>query len=110
MSKHNVVKLKLTAQRLEALNIGYLSVMQHVPEDGHDLLLLEHARELHARLSTMLLNDQQQYTLKLCGSEAMAFVQLWYQIPVQAGSLMQVVTGEIIKAIDKVSKQPKFIQ
>lgn len=109
MSKHNVVKHKLTAQRLEALSIAYLSVMRHVPEDGHELLLQEHARELLQRISTMLLSDQQKYTLKMNGSEAMAFMQLWYTIPVPAGSLEQVVIGEIIKTIDKASKQPRLM-
>lgn len=110
MAKHNVVKHKLNAQRMEALSLAYLSVMNHVPEDGHELLLHEHARELLCRISTMLLSDQQKYTLKMSGTEAMAFMQLWYTIPVAAGSLEQVVIGEMIKTIDKASKQPKLLR
>jgi len=104
----NKLKTKLLASWMDALYIGYLSsINAFEPEDAHELLLLEHAREILGRLSTQLLNDQQRYTLTLTGTEALAFLQWWSINPCESGSLIQVVVAELMKKIDLTAKAPK---
>lgn len=98
------LKMKLLQGWMEALYTAYVA-QEHLfkPENEHEELLLEHVRELLSRLSKQLGNDQEKYTLTLTGTEAMAFLQFWMIVPVERGSLIQVVIHHIIQHIDKKS-------
>lgn len=107
----NKLKIKLLHSWLEALCIAYMKAINSFqPEDPHEELLLEHAREIMATLSTRALADQAHYNITLTGTQAMAFLQFWMLIPLERGSLAQVTVSKIIAAIDRKSKQPKRIQ
>lgn len=105
------LKTKLPASWFAALyDAYYRAIKTFHPRDEHEKLLLEHARELCARLSMQLLNDQAKYTLTLTGAEALAFLQWWSINPHDSGSLEYVVVSELIKKIDLTAKAPKRLQ
>ena len=104
-------KIKLTKKQLQALLSLYGRIIEglEIPADDHGSLLFEHACELFNKLVGMGINRQDKYTLKLKGSAALAFLQLWKIIPVMAGSHEQVIIAEVIQIIDKVNAHAKII-
>lgn len=78
MDKKRNVRVRISHQRLEALT-GLCGDMlsEFVPGNDHQYLLREFLQELKLKLMLMARQPQQNYTLALCASEALAFYQLW---------------------------------
>ena len=105
------LKTKLKASFYGALYDAYCDVIEiFIPDNEHEDLLLEHAKDLCHRMGKKLLDDQQKYMLTLTSVEALAFIQWWGMIGLEKGSLKQVCVAELIKEIDLGAKSPKRLQ
>lgn len=103
-------KIKITIKQANALLSACLSQsIYFTPQDQHEQLLLEHVRELLLLLEKHSNEERKNITLKLSPASALAFLQFWCLVPMEAGSLPQVTIANILYCIDQQSKQPKMI-
>jgi hypothetical protein len=107
MDRSTIVKVKLSYDRLYALQQQYykeLGTFDRKNADDHEQLLNEHAAEMHDLLLRLLHKGQNNYTLELRGTQALAFMQYWLMTPIPSHSLQLVAIQHIIQQIDKKAK------
>jgi hypothetical protein len=108
---YDTIKLKLTHDRLQALNKLYGDLINiYQPDDTHEALLLEHAIELQWRIGRFLqARRQETYTMSLSSTEAMAFYQMWSVVDVDNDPYGNAIILSAIEQINKQAIQSKII-
>lgn len=105
------LKITLSKQRLLALASLYRDLIPAFTTDtAYDLLIHECIKSLSIKLDELELKDQSTYMLKLDSVEALAFWQTWNEFHISTDDVYSgVLVGEMIKEIDKESKQARIM-
>lgn len=102
------IRVGMSAERLEAFMLQCGNVLEPTQPDGeHEQLLYEHLAELHHELCKMYEREQNTYRIRLSGSQALAFYQLFQRVNINHCPYSMVVINDTIAQIDKQSHSPK---
>ncbi len=98
------IALKISYERAEVL-YGVCDEVKElfVPRNEHERLLHEYMQELHYKLQRMLQKRQEKYVLRLSGTEAEAFFQLWNMLDLRRHKYAQVVVDSIFQKMSVLS-------
>jgi len=103
-----LIKIKMNARDFKELYMVYDVLLTiYTPENSHELLLMGHITELREKMGERHV-DVTSYTMTLCGTEALAFMQLWAPKDIALTPLQGRVIQEIFNALDKEMKNPNF--
>jgi hypothetical protein len=106
----NIMKVKLKDGDMVELYTIYDRLQQTYPINGrHDLLMLGHITELRDRLRNMISKCAKRYTLKLEGTELLAFIQLWDRGSIEVHAYLQGIIKAAINNIDHSIMQGRTI-
>ena len=99
------IRIKVKRRRAEALEEIYKCVIStFVAENEHELLLLEHVRELYYLLFKLLMRNQESYVITLTSSSALALMHFWQLKPMVLNEYAATVVNQTIALIDQKSK------
>lgn len=104
----NFLKIKMSRDRLEAFHKQCGKAMEaYEPDNDHDKLLREFLVDMYLTLDSMLHKTQEKFTLKLSNAEALAFYQVWQQVPLDHCPYSKVLVDEALLQIDQFHKSPQ---
>ncbi len=97
MAAKRGIRLRLSHQRVEALQeICDEMLEEFKPVNEHQRLLQEYMAELKHKLKAMIGRRQELYTLILCGTEAIAFYQLWNMMDISRDKYATLIVNGIL--------------
>jgi len=104
MAKHRGIRIRLSAQRVQAL----LEICDEMSEDfrpanDHQCLLHEYLLELKHKLSEMIRKNQEMYMLHLFGAEAIAFYQLWNMLDISSDKYAVIIVTDLLKKVTSMA-------
>jgi len=73
------------------------------PANEYHVLLREYMLELHHTLQDMSRRRQDEYTLSLSGSEAIAFRQLWQMLDIRHDKYAMVIVESMMKKMSTLA-------
>jgi hypothetical protein len=104
MAKKRSIRLRISSQRMEALQeICGEMLDEFSPDTDHRLLLHEYLQELHQKIAQMLDKNQETYTLILSGPEAVAFYQLWNMLDIQHDKYAVLIVDNLLKKMSSLA-------
>lgn len=104
MVKKRNIRVRLSHQRLEALTeiCGEMSA-SFQPANDHHVLLKEYMSELRHNLSALAARQQEEYTLSLSGTEAVAFYQLWQMVDLRHDKYATLIIETMLKKMSALA-------
>jgi len=104
MVKKRSIRVRLSHQRLEALTeICGEMIVSFKPLNDHHFLLKEYMLELQHNLSSLSARQQEEYTLSLTGTEAVAFYQLWQMIDLRHDKYATLIIETMLKKMSNLA-------
>jgi hypothetical protein len=104
MAKKRSIRLRISSQRMEALQeICGEMLDEFSPDTDHRQLLHEYLQELHRNITLMLERNQDTYTLILKGPEAIAFYQLWNMLDIQHDKYAVLIVDNLLKKMSSLA-------
>ena len=104
MAKKRSIRVRLSHQRVEAL-LEICGEMQESfrPLNDHQYLLREYMSELQHNLLSMTARPQEEYTLSLSGTEAVAFYQLWHMLDIRHDKYAALIIETMLKKMSSLA-------
>lgn len=104
MAKKRIVRIRVSHQRVEALHeICGEMLDEFRPDTDHRQLLHEYMHELRQKLQAMLDRNQENYTLTLTGTEAVAFYQLWHMLDIRHDKYAVLIVDTLLKKMGSLA-------
>ena len=104
MAQKRSVRVRISHQRVEALLEICAEMLQSFrPLNDHHYLLREYMRELQHKLLNMSARAQDDYTLTLSGTEAVAFYQLWHMLDIKHDKYASVIVETMLKKMSSLA-------
>lgn len=104
MAKKRGIRLRVSHQRVEALNeICGEMLDEFKPDNDHRQLLHEYMMDLRGRLEEMLQREQDNYTLILAGPEAIAFYQLWNMLDIRHDKYAVLIVDNLLRKMSSLA-------
>jgi hypothetical protein len=104
MVKKREIKIRISRQRVEALlEIGDEMIEEFKPGNEHQHLLREYLHELTATLRHMMRQEQEEYLLKLSGTESTAFYQLWNMLDIKHDKYATLIVEGLLKKMGSLA-------
>ena len=104
MAKKRGTRIRISRQRVAALlEICEEMLEEFIPRNEHQQLLREYLRELRHKLPEMLARNQELYTLAMCGSEAIAFYQLWNMLDISRDKYPNLVVDSLLEKMSALA-------
>ena len=104
MAKKRGIRVRISHQRLEALlDISGDILEAFRPLNDHHYLLREYMRELQHKLRNMSTRMQEEYTLSLTGTEAVAFHQLWNMLDIRYDKYASVIVETMLRKMSSLA-------
>ncbi|MCF8448421.1 MAG: hypothetical protein K9G49_01010 [Taibaiella sp.] len=104
MAKKRGIRLRISHQRIEALHeICGEMLDEFKPDTDHRQLLHEYLYELQHKLLDMLGRNQENYTLQLAGTEAVAFYQLWNMLDIRHDKYAVLIVDNLLKKMSSLA-------
>ncbi len=104
MAKKRCIRLRISAQRTEALQEICAEMQEEMETDtDHQRLLYEYMVELQEKLESMLQRNQENYTLMLSGTEATAFYQLWNHLDIRHDKYAEIIVDTLLKKMSRLA-------
>jgi len=104
MAKKRSIRLRISSQRMEALQEICREMLDDFsPDTDHRILLHEYLQELHQKIELMLDKNQETYTLILNGPEAVAFYQLWNMLDIQHDKYAVLIVDNLLKKMSSLA-------
>ena len=98
MAQKRGIRVRISRQRVEALMDICAEMLQAFkPLNDHHFLLREYMLELRHKLRSMSLKTQEDYTLSLSGTEAVAFYQLWHLLDIRHDKYASVIVETMLR-------------
>jgi len=100
MAKKRGIRLRISGQRLAALlEICEEMLEEFIPKNEHQCLLREYLLELKQQVRDMLQRNQENYTLMLAGTAALAFSQLWRMLDIRTDKYANLIVGNLLEKL-----------
>ena len=104
MVKKRSIRVRLSHQRIEALHDICGEMLESFrPANDHHVLLREYMLELRHNLHAMSARTQDDYTLSLSGTEAVAFYQLWQLLDIKHDKYATVIVETMLKKMSSLA-------
>ena len=104
MAKKRSIRIRVSHQRIEALHEICGEMLEEFrPDNDHRQLLHEYMQELKDKLQAMLERNQQNYTLSLAGTEAVAFYQLWNMLDIRYDIYALLIVDYLLKKMSSLA-------
>lgn len=104
MAQKRNIRVRISHLRVEALiEICKDMLGEFKPQNDHHFLLREYMQELQHRLTLMSRRPQDEYTLTLSGTEAVAFYQMWQMMDLKHDKYATVIVETMVKKISALA-------
>jgi hypothetical protein len=104
MAKNRGIRLRISAQRVQALlEICDEMVEDFRPANDHQHLLGEYLHELKHKLAEMTRKNQEMYMLHLVGTESIAFYQLWNMLDISTDKYAVIIVNDLLKKVSSLA-------
>ncbi len=104
MAQKRSIRVRISHQRIVALlDICDEMLVSFRPVNDHHSLLKEYMLELQHRLQTMTKRAQEEYTLTLSGTEAVAFYQLWNMLDIRHDKYAALIIETMLKKMSALA-------
>ncbi len=104
MAQKRHIRVRISHLRVEALiDICKDMLSSFKPLNDHHFLLREYMQELQHKLKLMSKRMQDDYTLSLSGTEAVAFYQMWQMMDLKHDKYATVIVETMVKKITSLA-------